>query len=229
MTSLTANSATAPITAGSTTSGSLTSSNTGSGGMSSLTQADFIKLITAQLQNQNPTQPTNPQNLESEFASLSTVSGINSLNQEVSQIGAGAGAAQIGQAANLIGKTVAVSGGSSVTAGANGTVVGAFSLASGASGATVSIVDPTTGATVHRISLSTLQAGMNNFSWAGGTAGHAYAYSVQANEGTSPVAATTYTNAAVENVNLTNGTTTLSLAGGSQPVDLSQVTSIIGG
>lgn len=229
MTNVTANNAASSITAGSTTSASLQSSGGGSSGLNGLTQADFIKLLTAQLQNQDPTSPTNPQDLANEFAELSTVSGINSLNQEVTQIGAGAGAAQIGQAATLIGKTVAVDGGSSVAADTSGNVTGAFSLPSSATNANVSIVDPTTGQVVHHIVLTNLSAGINDFSWNGGTAGKSYDYSVSAASGETSVAATTYTNGTVANVNLANGTPTLSLAGAAQPVDMSQIASIIGG
>jgi flagellar basal-body rod modification protein FlgD len=194
-----------------------------------LNQADFIKLLTAQLQNQDPTSPTKPQDLANEFAQLSTVSGINSLNQKVSQIQGGAGAAQIGQAALLIGKTVTVAGGSTVTSSASGMVNGAFSLAAPASGATVSIIDPATGKLVQQISLSNLPAGMSQFSWNGATPSYAYQYDVTATNGTAPVQATTYSSGSISSVNLAGGTPTLTMAGATQPIDLSQIVSIIGG
>lgn len=200
-----------------------------SAGLSGLNQADFIKLLTAQLQNQDPTSPTKPQDLANEFAQLSTVSGINALNQQVSTIGAGAGAAEIGQAANLIGKTVAVAGSPLAVADSNGAVSGGFSLATTATAGTVSITDPRTGKVVHTISLHDLPAGMNSFSWTGGSAGHVYSYAVNATSGSTSVATTTYTNAPVRNIDLTGGTPTLSLAGASQPVNLSQIVSILGG
>lgn len=204
-------------------------SSNSSAGLSGLNQADFIKLLTAQLQNQDPTAPTKPQDLANEFAELSTVSGINALNQKVSTIGAGAGAAEIGQAATLIGKTVAVTGSPLAVADPNGLVTGGFSLAAPASTGTVSIVDPQSGAVVKTIAMRDLPAGMNSFAWTGGTSGHVYSYSVSASSGTSSVAATTYTNATVRAIDLTGGTPTLSLAGAAQPVDLSQIVSILGG
>jgi len=200
-----------------------------SSGLSSLNQADFIKLLTAQLQNQDPTSPTKPQDLANEFAQLSTVSGINSLNQQVQSISAGAGAGEIGQAANLIGKTVAVSGDPAIVADSNGTLSGGFSLSSQAASATVSITDPASGKVVHTITMANLPSGMNDFAWSGGTAGHTYTYAVSATSGARSVASTTYLNARVSNVNLTGGTPTLTLAGASQPVDLSQIVSIFGG
>ena len=215
------------VTPAAATSGSAAAS--GSAGLSGLNQADFIRLLTAQLQNQDPTSPTKPQDLANEFAELSTVSGINSLNQEVSTIGAGAGAAEIGQAANLIGKTVAISGNPLAVANSDGTVTGGFSLASPANSATVSILDPQSGKVIHTIQLANLPSGMSDFSWTGGTAGDAYSYQVTAAAGGSSVAATTYTNSQVRNIDLTGGTPTLSLAGAAQPVALSQIVSILGG
>lgn len=217
------------VAASTSATGTTAQGSNGSAGLSGLNQADFIKLLTAQLRNQDPTAPTKPQDLANEFAELSTVSGINALNQEVSTIGAGAGAAEIGQAATLIGKTVAVTGSPLAVADQNGLVTGGFSLAGTASTGTVSIMDPQSGTVVKTIALSDLPAGMNSFSWAGATAGHAYTYAVTAHAGTSSVAATTYTNARVRSIDLTGGTPTLSLAGAAQPVDLSQIVSILGG
>ena len=198
-------------------------------GLSSLNQADFIKLLTAQLQNQDPTSPTKPQDLANEFAQLSTVSGINALNSKVDALSANAGAAQLGQASELIGKTVAVAGGASAVADANGRVTGGFSLSSAADTVQVRITDPASGKLVHKLVLHDLPAGLTHFSWTGGSAGYAYGYDVSAASGQSEVAATTYHNATVRTVNLSGGTPTLSLAGTTQPVDLSQIVSVIGG
>ncbi|GHD98124.1 hypothetical protein U879_11750 [Defluviimonas sp. 20V17] len=206
-----------------------TASAGASAGLSGLNQADFIRLLTAQLQHQDPTSPTKPQDLANEFAQLSTVSGINALTQEVSKIGAGAGAAEIGQAANLIGKTVAIAGNPLAVANANGRVIAGFSLAGPASSATVTITDPQSGKVVYSQQLSNLPSGMNDFSWTGGAAGHVYSYKVSASSGSSNVAATTYTNTQVRNIDLTGGTPTLSLAGAAQPADLTQIVSILGG
>lgn len=205
------------------------SASSGGAGLSGLNQADFIKLLTAQLQNQDPTSPTKPQDLANEFAQLSTVSGITTLNDKVSALSTNAGAAELGQAANLIGKTVAVIGGSGVMADAAGHVSGSFSLASFATNVKISISDPVTGKVVHTIQMNALSAGLNDFSWSGAAAGHAYSYSVNASSGSTVVGATTYTNAAVASVNLSDGTPTLSLAGASEPVALSQIVSVFGG
>lgn len=236
MTNMTANGALSAIAAASSTTSSLTSGGTtsagsgsGSAGLGQLNEADFIKLLTTQLQNQDPTSPTNPQDLANEFASLSTVSGINTLNQEVSKIQSGAGAAQIGQAALLIGKTVTIAGGSIAAANGAGVVQGAFSLPASASQATVSIINPSNGQVVQSIPMTNLPAGMNSFSWSGGTPQQAYEYRVSASNGTQAVPATTYTSGSISSVNLSGGTPTLTMTGATQPIDLSQVVSIIGG
>ncbi|MEX1663288.1 flagellar hook capping FlgD N-terminal domain-containing protein [uncultured Thioclava sp.] len=224
---MTNTSAAASVAAG--TSSAPATSGADGAGLSGLTQADFIKLLTAQMQNQDPTSPTKPQDLANEFAQLSTVSGINALNAKVDSLGAIAGAAELGQASNLIGKTVAVAGGSSAVANADGTVTGGFSLSGPASTVKVQITDPASGKVMHTLTLHDLPAGLSNFSWTGGSAGYAYAYDVAATSGSSEVAATTYHNATVRTVNLSGGAPTLSLAGATQPVDLSQIVSVLGG
>ncbi len=55
-------------------------------GKTSLDQADFLKLLTAQLKNQDPTKPVDNDQLVSQLAQLSTVDGINRLNTTVTGI-----------------------------------------------------------------------------------------------------------------------------------------------
>lgn len=234
MTSLTMNSATAAIAVGSATGvpspSTASSTSSGSTGLNGLNQQDFIQLIVAQLQNQDPTQPSNPQDLATEFADLASVNGIDTLDTTVSQIQSGGQASQLAQAATLIGKSVAVTGGDTVTATSSGSINGAFSLGSAASSAVVSIIDPTTGAVVKSIDLSNLPAGSNNFSWSSGTAGTTYKYAVTAVSSTgAPVTATTYGSGTVSAVNLSSTNPTVSLAGVTTPIPVSSIASIIGG
>lgn len=226
MTSL-VNGAISGVQAGSTTANQGTSQN--QSGLGSLTQADFIRLITAQLQHQNPTSPQNPQDLANEFADLSTVSGINKLDSKVSQIQSGAAAGELGQAANLVGKTVATTGDSAV-AGKNGSLTGAFTLASAASNAIVRITNTATGKQVATVPLSTLSSGTNTFTWSGGTAGQTYRYRVvAATAAGKSVSATPYSTGTVSSVGLSGSNPTVSIAGQTKPVPLSSIKDIVGG
>ena len=53
---------------------------------STLTQADFLALMTAQLKNQDPTKPVDNTEYVAQMAQFSTVSGIAETNQKLAQI-----------------------------------------------------------------------------------------------------------------------------------------------
>jgi flagellar basal-body rod modification protein FlgD len=68
-----------------------------------LGQADFLKLLMAQMQNQDPLNPVSPTDMTSQLSQLSSVQGIQQLNTNITQMLA---LQQMTQAANLIGKQV---------------------------------------------------------------------------------------------------------------------------
>lgn len=198
-------------------------------GLGSLTQSDFIHLITAQIQHQDPTSPQKPQNLASEFADLSTVSGINKLDSKVSKIQSGAAAGELGQAATLVGKTVATSGDTAV-AGPSGKVMGAFSLAGAASNALVRITNTASGKQVATVPLSSLAQGTNTFTWSGGSSGQTYRYNVvAATSSGKAVAATPYSTGTVSSVDVSGSSPAVAIAGQSKPVSLASIKDIVGG
>lgn len=215
-------------TAAASTTSSGTSTVGGSGSSGGLTSNDFIQLLVAQLQNQNPTSPTNPQDLANEFADLATVSGINKLTSQVSSIQAGAAAAQLAQAAGLVGKQVATAG-DSFTVPAGGMATGAFSLASAAQNTNVSIINPN-GTLASTLTLGNQPSGINQFTWGGGSAGQTYTYQIQASSSSgAAVSATPYAVGQVSAVDLSGSAPALSVSGASAPVPLSNIVSILGG
>ena len=204
-----------------------TSSSSGSGSAASLTQANFLQLLTAQLKYQSPTSPANPTQMASEFAAISTVEGINGLNTKLSNLSASTGAAQMAQAAALVGKQVAVSG-NTLTAGSNGAAEGAFTLASAAAKTTITILNPD-GSIAGTLSLGALGAGQQNFSWTGGTAGSSYTYDISASSSNgAAVSATPYSVYTVEGVNLSGASPTLNLAGSAAALPVSSVQTVLG-
>lgn len=209
-------------------SGAATSATSGSGSASTMSQSDFLKLLTAQLKFQTPNNPADPTQLASEFAEISTVNGINQLNTQVSSLGASAGAAEMAQASALVGKQVAVSG-DTISADANGTATGAFSLAGAAQDAKVTILAPN-GSSAGTVDLGALQAGQQSFNWNGGVAGTQYTYQVNAVSASGQaVAATPYSVYTVQGVNLSGTSPTLNVAGQSTPLPVSSVQTILGG
>lgn len=187
-----------------------------------LTESDFLTLLTTQLENQDPLNPQNPSDFAAELAQFSTASGVQTLN---STLGAGSGV----QAANLVGKNVAVSGNALLLS--NGTAQGAFNLSAAASDVKVTITN-VSGSVVNVVDLGAMGAGNQNFSWNGQSltgaaqASGTYSYAISATSASSAntVTATPYAVVPVTSVVMggTNGPT-LDLGGGLAPVALSSV------
>lgn len=99
-------------------------------GETTLDQSDFLRLLTAQLTNQDPTEPVDNAEFVSQMAQFSTVTGIEDLNAGLADITSGLNATALTSAAALIGRTATVRIGtnsasttgtvSAVTAGTDG-------------------------------------------------------------------------------------------------------------
>jgi flagellar basal-body rod modification protein FlgD len=98
------------ITGGSTLT---TQSNSGSSQVM-LNQQQFLQLLTAQLQNQDPMNPISSQDFTTQLAQLSTVSGLQQLNGSIQQL---LQLQQLSQGAALMGKTVTYSSSGNTAAG----------------------------------------------------------------------------------------------------------------
>src|SRR5215472_15604231 len=97
-----------------------------------LSQNDFLQLLTAQLEHQDPLNPMSGDQFAAELAQFSTASGVKNLQT------AFAGQEAVG----LVGHNVAVSGNTMVLS-QSGSATGAFNLSSAANNVTVSIADST--------------------------------------------------------------------------------------
>ena len=207
-----------------TSSSSAASSATAaSSANSTLTESDFLTLLTTQLENQDPLNPQSPSDMAAELAQFSTASGVQTLNTTV---GANSGI----DAAGLVGKNVAVAG-NTLILGSGGSAQGAFSLSATASDVGVTIAN-SSGSVVATVDLGAMAAGTQNFTWNGqganGTALPAgnYSYTLNATSAVSgtTVTATPYAVAPVTAVGLGGQSgPTLDLGGGLSPVALSAV------
>jgi flagellar basal-body rod modification protein FlgD len=203
------------------------SSGSGSGSAASLTQANFLQLLTAQLKYQSPSNPADPTQMASEFAAISTVEGINALNTKLSNLSTSTGAAQMAQASALVGKQVAVSG-NTLTAGSTGSAEGAFSLAGASATTAVTILNPD-GSIADTLSLGALSAGQQSFTWNGATAGTTYSYDVTAASGSgAAVSVTPYSVYTVQGVNVSGSTPTLNVTGSAATLPVSSVQTVLG-
>ncbi len=187
-----------------------------------LSENNFLQLLTAQLEDQDPLNPVSPSDFAAELAQFSTATGVQSLNTTMNS------ASGI-EAAGLVGQNVAVSG-NALLLGQGGTATGSFSLSGAAKDVTVTIAN-SAGNVVQVLDLGALPAGTQNFSWngqsIGGTAMSAGTYSYSVNPtsaGASAVTATTYSVVPVTAIVLGGQSgPQLDLGGGVAPVALSAV------
>ena len=95
--------------------------STGAQGSNSLTETDFLQLLTTQLQNQDPLQPMSNTAFIAQMATFSQLSAQDTLNSDFSNYSQ---TQAITGAQSYIGQTVTVSGAAENAAGATGTVTG---------------------------------------------------------------------------------------------------------
>ncbi|HEY2540333.1 MAG TPA: FlgD immunoglobulin-like domain containing protein [Stellaceae bacterium] len=196
-----------------------TSANGLSGTGQTLNENDFLQLLTAQLEHQDPLDPTNADQFASELAEFSTATGVQNL--EASSSGQ--------QALGLVGQNVAVSG-NTLQLGQSGGATGAYNLSSAASNVAVAITDPA-GNRVASLNLGAMSAGTQSFSWNGTGANGAalapgtYSFRVSAvGASGAAVAATPYAVVPVTGVGLGGQSgPMLDVGGGLAPVPLSAV------
>ena len=135
----------------------------------SLGQDDFLKLMTAQMSNQDPFQPQSNTEMIAQMAQFSTVTGIQQLNQTMSSVQSEISQNRIATAASFVGRTVLVPG-STALADSTGGISGAVDLPASASGLTVQI-SRSTGELVKTLDLGANPSGLVGFSWDGKDAG----------------------------------------------------------
>ncbi len=126
---------------------------------------DFLTLMLAQLQNQDPTSPVDSNTFLTQLAQLSEVQGITSLNTSFSALSSSLTSNQALQASSLLGHQALVNS-STATLAAGATVTGAVNVPQTTSQVTLSITD-SSGALVSQINLGAQSAGLANFSWNG--------------------------------------------------------------
>jgi flagellar basal-body rod modification protein FlgD len=132
-----------------------------------LQQADFLKLMTAQLQHQDPTNPMDNSQMMSQLAQITTVQGIENLNTTVNGFSSTMTNDQILRGAALVGHSVLVPSGKAALA-AEGGVTGAVAAPS-AGTLNVTITDAA-GNTVRTLSVPATEAGEAAFQWDGNDA-----------------------------------------------------------
>ncbi len=139
-----------------------------------LDQTDFLKLLTTQMQNQDPMKPMDNTQFVAQMAQFSSLQGIQDLNETVSGFESSVQSNQVMQAASLVGKAAMVKGdtaqmyhmqqadGSAAPSG----ILGAVDVPTGASKMSVEITNAS-GQVVKSIDVPVNGSDRPSFSWDG--------------------------------------------------------------
>ena len=184
---------------------------------STLGQSDFLKLMTAQMQNQDPFNPVDNTQMVAQMAQISTTSGISEMNSTMKAIADKLGVTSTSEAMGYVGKTVLTEGGTAYGR-AGGGIAGSVELAGAATDVNVTISDAN-GAVLKTMSLGKQAKGTIGYDWdgkdaAGADAGSGpFTVAVNAQNAGATVAATSLVWAPVQSVSTTTGAAILTLPG----------------
>ncbi|CUA86135.1 MULTISPECIES: flagellar hook assembly protein FlgD [Gulbenkiania] len=201
------------------TSGSGTSGTT-TGNSSEAIQNRFLKLLTTQLQAQDPLNPMDNSQMTAQMAQISTVSGLEKLNSAMEMLTQSQQAAMSLASASLIGRQVLTEG--SGLKLENGQAKGAVYLGSSADQVKISVFNAE-GAEVDNFVINNAASGTTYFNWDGTSldnkqlADGKYTFRVEASSNGSKltdVAAMNYQK--VNGLSFNGGATYLNLADGSR-------------
>ena len=129
----------------------------------SLGQADFLKLMTTQLQNQDPFSPMDNGDFIAQMAQFSTVTGITEINNNLSNIGSKLEPNRVATAAQFLGHSVLVPG-KIVSPDENGEIHGVVDLPASSTDVGLTFTN-TNGEVVKTIDLGAQNKGLIGFSW----------------------------------------------------------------
>ncbi|WP_242148460.1 flagellar hook assembly protein FlgD [Sphingomonas sp. BAUL-RG-20F-R05-02] len=194
-----------------------TTSNTTSGS-TTLGQSDFLKLLTAQLNNQDPFSPVDNTQMVAQMAQISTSSGVSDLSTTLKSIATKLNSTSTSDAVSFVGKTVLTAGSTAYGRSAGG-IAGAVELGAAASDVKVTISDAS-GNPLKTLSLGNQAAGTVKYDWDGTTSGGTaagsgpFTVSVAAQNNGATVKATGLVWAPVESVSVpSSGTPSLNVTG----------------
>jgi flagellar basal-body rod modification protein FlgD len=125
-----------------------------------INQQQFLQIITAQMQDQNPLSPSDPTQFVTQLEGMSQVSAMQSMQGSLQ-------AQSIMTGTSLIGRSV-LAPGTQATLSTGGSIGGAVTAPAGTTQLTVSVQD-SSGATVDTFKVSPADTGLTSFVWKGAT------------------------------------------------------------
>jgi flagellar basal-body rod modification protein FlgD len=126
---------------------------------------NFLKLLIAQIQNQDPMAPMDASTMTAQMSQLNMVSSMSNMNTSMTAMLNQMQSVNFMNQASLIGHSPAVAGNSINFDGKNQVILGA-NAANPLSSAVATITDAS-GNVINSASLGTLDVGMKNFAWDG--------------------------------------------------------------
>jgi flagellar basal-body rod modification protein FlgD len=181
----------------------------------------FLKLLVAQMQNQDPLNPMDNAQVTSQMAQIQSVSGIEKLNRTVESLGTQFAQMNALQGASLVGRDVIVPG-NRLVANDEALMQGGFELAGPADSVKVEVLNAG-GRVIDTIEMGAQSAGRHGFEWtppAGVDAATGERFRVVAKNGAANVAFTPLMRDRVDAVLAGGDTLTLELRNsGSVPYD----------
>ncbi|HET6555534.1 MAG TPA: FlgD immunoglobulin-like domain containing protein [Dyella sp.] len=159
---------TIPSNSSTTGTSSSSTSNVSSALSNTMTQADFLKLMTAQLQAQDPTNPVDNSQFVSQMAQFSQLSSTQQLDTDLqtlsSNITSALQTSQVLSSSNLVNRQVMVPS-TTMTFDGSDSMKGAVNVTA-ASNVTVQVLDGS-GNVVRTLPLGAQNAGLSQFTWDG--------------------------------------------------------------
>ncbi|HEV8690610.1 MAG TPA: flagellar hook capping FlgD N-terminal domain-containing protein [Ideonella sp.] len=173
----------------------------------------FMKLLVAQMQNQDPLNPMDNAQVTTQMAQISTVSGLEKLNTTTAGLNGQFVQLQAMQSAALIGHDVAIEGNTLRVRDGSGD--GGFELSSAASNVKVEIQN-SAGTTIGTVEMTDAAAGRHDFSYAVPDAykNSSLTFKVTATNGSTPVEAMALAHQRINAVSTFGDTLALELSNG---------------
>ncbi|MCX7240200.1 MAG: flagellar hook capping FlgD N-terminal domain-containing protein [Burkholderiales bacterium] len=198
--------ATSPITTSSTSTSKTALSD------ANVSQDRFLKLLVAQLNNQDPMNPMDNAQMTSQMAQINTVSGIQQVNETLKTIGSQFTAMQLLQGTGMIGHDVLLQ--SNTLSVSAGKAAGAIDLAGNADKVTVQVLSPA-GQVIDTLDLGAMTAGRHSFEWDASSyqGSGSPTFKVSASSGANAVSTTSLARDAIVSVGSDGTAMTLQLRG----------------
>ena len=175
-------------------------------------QDRFLKLLVAQLNNQDPMNPMDNAQMTSQMAQINTVTGIQQVNETLKNMAEQFTAMQVLQGSSMVGHNVLVEG--NALTRIDGVASGAVGLASTADAVKLEILSPG-GTVLETFDMGALPAGRHPFNWdASGYKGTGEpSFRVSATAVGKAVASTSFAQDKVVSVGSDNGALSVQLQG----------------